>query len=284
MTSYYQRVAEYFDQDAPDFDSWYWGNPVLQRIRQGFREVVKRHRFITALELGCGTGLDLSHFGRIYPGCRFFGMDVSPAMVRLARAKVSDHRLSNVEVAQGSVEQIEECFPGQRFDLVYVFFGALNTVESLPDAADILYRVIAPGGVLVISMVNRWYVADMLINLLRGRWRQARRRLGHVWGGYSPTRRLETRCYGPQQVATAFGREGFLVRHRGFSIAYPPWYRAHWVPRIRRLGRWLWELDKLISRTPLWSCCEYALYVYRSARVPAGAGPETPLSAMLAHE
>ena len=277
MTGYYQRVAEYFDQDAPDFEARYWGNPILQRIRQAFREEVKRHRFSTALELGCGTGLDLCHFGRIYPERRFFGMDVSPAMVRLARAKVSDHRLSNVEVAQGSVEHVEERFSGQRFDLVYVFFGALNTVENLRGAADMLYRVIAPGGVLVLSVVNRWYVADMLIDLLRGRWAQAWRRLGPVWGGYSPARRLETRCYGPRQVATAFGRKGSLVRRRGFSIAYPPWYRAHWLPRLRRLGRWLWELDGLISRTPLWSCGEYTLYVYRcervttvTARTPAG--------------
>ncbi len=266
MTGYYQRVAEYFDQDAPDFDARYWGNPVLQRIRQAFREEVKRHPFTTVLELGCGTGLDLCHFGNIYPGCRFFGMDVSPAMVRLARAKVNGSRLSNVEVAQGSVEQIEERFPGQHFDLVYVFFGALNTVESLRGAADLLYRVTAPGGVLVLSVVNRLYVADILIDLFRGRWRHAWRRLGPVWGGYSPARRLETRCYGPRHVATAFEREGSLVRRRGFSIVYPAWYRAHWLRRLRGLGRYLWELDTLVSRTPLWSCGEYAFYVYRYER------------------
>jgi hypothetical protein len=87
-------------------------------------------------------------------------------------------------------------------------------------------------------------------------------------------RRLETRCYGPGDVAGAFGREGMLVRRRGVSILYPPWYRPQLLRRLRRVGRLLWEVDHFLSRTPLWSLGEYALYVYRRRRaldVTAGA-------------
>jgi SAM-dependent methyltransferase len=263
MFDYYRRVAEYFDQDAPEFDERYWRNTVLQRIRQAFREEVKRHRFTAALELGCGTGLDLCHFGRLYPDRQFFGLDVAPRMVQLAWAKIAEQRLSNASVAEGSVEQIEQRFPGVRFDLVYVFFGALNTVHSLSTAADILYGVTSPGGVLVLTVVNRWYLPEMLIDIVRGRARRSPRRFDPIWGGYSPTRHLDTRCYSPRDIAAAFGREGTLVRRRGYSILYPAWYRAHWLSRLRRVASWLWEMDSFINRTPLWSVGEYALYVYR---------------------
>ena len=39
--SYYEEVGNYYDKDAVDFEQRYWKNPVLQRIRQSFREEVK---------------------------------------------------------------------------------------------------------------------------------------------------------------------------------------------------------------------------------------------------
>lgn len=265
MTDYYRRVAEYFDQDAPEFDERYWRNPILQRIRQAFREEVKRHRFTTALELGCGTGLDLCHFAQLYPDRHLFGLDVAPKMVQLAQARVAERGLTNVSVAQGSIEEIERRFPGRRFDLVYVFFGALNTVQSLSRAADILYGVTSPGAVLVLSVVNRWYLAEMLIDLVRGRFSRVSRRLGPTWGGYSPTRYLDTRCYSSRDMEAAFGRGGVLLRRQGFSVLYPAWYRAHWLPRLRRVGRWLWAADRVLNATPLRGLGEYALYSFRSS-------------------
>ena len=40
--SYYEEVGNYYDKDAVDFEQRYWKNPVLQRIRQSFREEVKQ--------------------------------------------------------------------------------------------------------------------------------------------------------------------------------------------------------------------------------------------------
>jgi hypothetical protein len=56
---YYNEIGTYYDTDASDFDSRYWENPVLQQIRQSFREEVKRYPAHSMLEVGCGTGLDL---------------------------------------------------------------------------------------------------------------------------------------------------------------------------------------------------------------------------------
>ena len=64
MSEYYERVAAYFDEDADEWDDRYWTNPIAQRIRQAFREEVKSLPFRNALEVGCGTGLDLVHLER----------------------------------------------------------------------------------------------------------------------------------------------------------------------------------------------------------------------------
>ena len=95
---YHQRIADYFDHEACNYEERYWKNPVAQRIRQSFREEVKAHDFACVLEIGCGTGLDLAHFGAIYPEREIYGLDVSPAMVAQAAKKIQDLGLTNVRV------------------------------------------------------------------------------------------------------------------------------------------------------------------------------------------
>jgi len=263
MSEYYANVGSYFDKAAADFEARYWTNPILQRIRQGFREEVKRCPFRAAIEVGCGPGIDLTHFGRIFPERTFVGLDVSQRMVELARARVRSVGLENVRVEMRSAESAADVVRPGAFDLGYVFFGALNTVESLENTADRMYAALAPGGHLVLTFVNRWYLAEIGIGLLRGRWRSAFSRLGSTWGGYGLDRGLSSRCLSPGQIGRAFGRGGELIRRRGFSITYPAWYRTGMLRRLGRLGPRLWELDKLLSRSPAWSWGEYALYVYR---------------------
>ena len=263
MSEYYERVAAYYDEDAGEWNDRYWTNPIAQRIRQAFREEVKRLPFSNALEVGCGTGLDLVHFGAIYPERSLLGIDVSPEMVRLAQARIQRSGRSNALAAVGSVERAPDLRGAGAFDLCYVFFGALNTVEDLDRSADRLYDATAPGGYVVLTFVNRWYLADIAVGLVRGRWKRAFSRLGAVWGGYSPDRTIPSRCVSPRDVRRAFGRGGRMSRRRGFSIVYPAWYRSSWLPRLGRTSHWLWELDRWLNRTPAWSTGEYTLYVFR---------------------
>jgi len=262
MSDYYAAVGDYFDDDAAEFDARYWANPVLQRIRQAFREEVKRLPFRSALEVGCGPGLDLKHFATIYPDRRIHGIDVSAGMVDAARARISAAGVeAGADVA--SVDDAPSLFGRESFDLAYVFFGALNTVEDLHRSAGRLYDALTPGGHLVLTFVNRWYLLDMLVHLLKGRPGQATARLRKVWGGYSPDRDLQSRCYSPRDVTRAFTAQGVLIRRRGFSIVYPAWYRSHWLKKMGRIGPRLWKADEWINRTPAWATGEYTLYVFQ---------------------
>ena len=270
MSEYYERVATYFDEDAEQWDDRYCTNPIAQRIRQAFREEVKRLPFRKALEVGCGTGFDLVHFGTIYPERSLLGIDVSSEMVRLAKARITRSGQSNAQAAVASVERAPDLLGAGAFDLCYVFFGALNTVEDLHRSADRLYDATAPGGYVVLTFVNRWYLAEMAVALVRGQWKRAFRRLRTVWGGYNPDRPLPSCCVTPREVRRAFGRGGRMLKRRGFSITYPAWYWSRWLPKLGRTSHWLWELDRWLNRTPAWSTGEYALYVFRkNSGVPA---------------
>lgn len=260
---YYHEVGSYYDEDATEFERRYWKNPVLQRIRNDFRTYVHQNKMENVLEIGFGSGIDLAHFAQTHPECSWSGIDISEGMVQLAQEKKLRFSLNNLSVAQGSVEHIKDCFPGQKFDLIYVFFGALNTVENLEKAAEELDSVLTKDGKLVLTFVNKWYLGGMAIELLKLRWSAAFARLKKVWGGYSPNRHLSSVCYSPKQIGTAFKNFVNLDR-QGYSILHPAWYYIRFNVLLGSRGRWwLWKVDKLLNGSPAWKWGEYTLFVMK---------------------
>ncbi len=260
-----RKVAAYFDHEACNYEERYWSNPVVQRLRQSFREEVKSHSFTRVLEIGCGVGMDVAHFGSIYPDRQFDAIDIAPAMVNHAKAKVGQLGLTNVRVTLGAVEDLAQLYPDVKFDHVYVFFGALNTVPDLPRVARILRDRMNPDGTMVLTFVNKWYVSDMLLNLARLRFGRAFQRLRRVWGGYSEQHRIDSRCFSPREIRRAFGREFQITHRQGYSILYPAWYQLNWQQRFgRRVCELLWSADQFLNRTPAWSLGEYALYSFQA--------------------
>lgn len=262
-SKYYNQVGQYYDQDANDFDIRYWNNPLLQKIRQLFREEVKRFNYSqTMLEIGCGTGLDLVHFSTIFPERQIFGIDISTEMVQLSINRMEKNKCTNIHLGQGSVEQLSELFPHQRFDMIYVFFGALNTVEDLPKAAQTLRELLSKDGILVLTFVNKWYLMGMLIEMARFRFSKAFERIKPVWGGYSPSKYLPSHCYSPRQIIQAF--EGFtLEKTKGFCIVHPAWYYTGINRHLGKLRKYLWKMDRFMNKTFLWRFGEYSLFVFK---------------------
>jgi SAM-dependent methyltransferase len=263
-----QRTGAYYDAFAETAEERYASNHVLVRVREAFRRAVEPHPAVSVLDLGCGTGTDLAWFAERYPGRRYAGIDVSPRMVELARARLTER---GVRVQRGCAEDVPRVFPGEQFDLVYSFFGPLNTEPDLDRAVRALAQAVAPGGVLVLTFVNRTYVADSAWSLVRGRPARALARLTDRWRGYNDQTPLNASLYFPRQIEARFAPAFQVERREGFSIVYPAWYRAH---RFRRHGSWvraLWIADRALNRTPLWSTGEHLLYVLRrsAARSPS---------------
>lgn len=257
-----QQTGAYYDAFADTAEERYASNHVLVRVREAFRRAVEPHPARSVLDLGCGTGTDLAWFAERYPGRRYAGIDVSPRMVALARSRLAER---GVRIERGCAEDVPRVFPGEQFDLVYSFFGPLNTEPDLDRAVAALTGAVAPGGVLVLTFVNRCYLADAAVHLLRGRPGRALARLTNRWHGYSNEKPLQAALFFARQLEARFAPAFSVERREGFSIIYPAWFRAH---RFRKHGAWvrrLWIADRALNRTPLWSAGEHLLYVMRRA-------------------
>lgn len=260
-SNYYKKVGAYYDEDAPQFENRYWANKTLQKIRASFREETERYSFENALEIGFGPGVDLLYFAQKYPGKTFCGIDISKGMTEHAQTQIKHKKLKNVKLKQCSVEEIEQHFPEEKFDLIYVYFGALNTVEDLSLSAKCLEKSLAAGGKIVVTVINKWYMTGILLPLIKFRFSLAFKRIQKTWGGYSPKRQLESRCYSPKEVKRAF-RDFKLIHKRGYSISYPAWYQDSLRKKLGGFANFLWKLDYLLNKTFLWSKGEYTLFVF----------------------
>jgi ubiquinone/menaquinone biosynthesis C-methylase UbiE len=105
------------------------------------------------LELACGTGRVLLSLARA--GYEITGLDVSPAMLDVARAKVEAERLSGrARLVQSDMRDFSL---GRQYNLAYVplnSFMHLVTPEDHLAALSCIRRHLAPDGLLIIDMFN----------------------------------------------------------------------------------------------------------------------------------
>ena len=86
----------------------------------------------TVLEIGCGTGRNLIAAARAWPDARFFGIDISEAMLETARAKVAAAGLAGrIVLAQGDATAFDATalFGVAAFDRVFQSY----TLSMIPD-------------------------------------------------------------------------------------------------------------------------------------------------------
>src|SRR5271170_3263175 len=97
------------------------------------------------LEVGVGTGLSLPDYSRTN---RLTGVDLSAPMLRKAKARAAEHRLTNVDgLAVMDAQHLG--FQGGVFDVVV----AQYVITAVPDpeaTLDEFVRVVKPGGEIVL--------------------------------------------------------------------------------------------------------------------------------------
>jgi phosphatidylethanolamine/phosphatidyl-N-methylethanolamine N-methyltransferase len=140
-----EAVVKTYDRWAPVYD-FVFGS-VFEKARRtaiaACEEVGGR-----ILEVGVGTGISLPYYSQ---RCRIVGVDISEAMLEVARQRVIERRMTNVErLAIMDVQALE--FDDNSFDVVTAQY-VVNTVPDPEAALDEFMRVLRPGGELIV--VNR---------------------------------------------------------------------------------------------------------------------------------
>jgi SAM-dependent methyltransferase len=173
----YTLLARYYGQFFTFHLEWH-----RQARRRLLGEILPHVR--TACDLACGTGTTALELAR--RGIKVYGVDLSPTMCRLARAKVR-RADANVTIIRGDMRAFRLPEP---VDLVTCEFDALNHVPRKSDllrVANAVARVLRPGGYFYFDVNNRlafqkiwpgmgWFEKPGVVMLLRGGYDQHRDR------------------------------------------------------------------------------------------------------------
>ena len=137
-----EMVEQAYDRWAPVYDLVFGGV-----FSKGRRAAIQATNKIggRVLEVGVGTGISLPQYGS---HLRIFGTDISEAMLKKAKQRVSELHLKNVEgLAVMDAEKLE--FPDSSFDVVMAQY-VVTAVPNPEVALDEFARVLRPGGELII--------------------------------------------------------------------------------------------------------------------------------------
>lgn len=143
------RSKSAFDEQAPIYDEGMQGDHARALYPCILDEAHRAMEGIPApsvLDVGCGTGMLSEQLLGALPSCRLAGIDLSPAMVERARARLA----GRAEVREADAERLP--FHDGVFDLVV----CNDSFHHYPDpdrAAFQMWRVLRKGGALVLGDV-----------------------------------------------------------------------------------------------------------------------------------
>lgn len=124
---------------------------------------------LSILEIGCGTGHNLSNFANYFTRSILVGVDVSEDMIALSRKKVHQHR-NRVQLL--SKPYNEHCFrETESFDIVVFSYALTMMNPHWPNLIEQAYKDIKPGGMIAVvdfhNTKNPLFKAHMKNNHVR---------------------------------------------------------------------------------------------------------------------
>ncbi len=103
----------------------------------------------SVLDVGCGAGVDtLVAAAMVGPEGKVVGIDITSEMLQRAKANLRATVFQNVRHEEASAEELP--FPDETFDVV-ISNGAFNLVPDKPKALREVFRVLKPGGRLMMA-------------------------------------------------------------------------------------------------------------------------------------
>lgn len=266
MSPHLSPSALAFDAIASEFDTRFgaWGSVAAQRraVRAALLQEFPAGGRI--LDLGGGTGEDACFLAS--RGFKVFLTDPSPAMVSIARTKLSPlGGLAEIAAAE-EIEDfaLRKLSEGETlFDGAFSNFAPLNCVVDLKPVARGLARLLKPGAAAMLVLFGAFCPGEMVTEVLRGGPHRALRRLT---SNETPARLADRtfdvvyhRCATLRRILAPW----FVLEKRfGIGIAVPPSAAEPWITEQPRLLAAMEAIDKAISR-PLAVLGDHVLYQFR---------------------
>ena len=161
--------------------------PLDRAMLAGFAEVVRAAGAGPVADVGCGAGRVTAYLDGL--GLPVFGIDLSPGMIEVARRTYPGLRF---EV--GSMLALD--LPDASLGGLLAWYSVIHVPdERVPEAFAEFYRVLAPGGLVLLG----FQVGDEVVHVAEAR--------GHPVA-------LDYRWRRPEWVAELLGQAGLIVRAR----------------------------------------------------------------------
>ena len=149
-------VVEEYSQAAKDYDTK-WAFYVESTTRETLKRLAVKPKD-RVLDVGCGTGELLARLAARYPDATLAGVDPVPAMLEVARTKLSD----KVDLRVGWADELP--WPNNSFDVI-VSCNMFHYITHPVAAVREMERVVRPGGRIVITDWCDDYLACRLCTL-----------------------------------------------------------------------------------------------------------------------
>ena len=255
-----------FDAIAPIFDDRFgaWASVAAQRraVRAALLQQFPPMGHV--LEVGGGTGEDAVFLAE--RGFNVLLTDASPAMVHIARQKLSPLGSSAQVVAGEEMEHFAEerhAAGEPLLDGAFSNFAPLNCVQDIRSVAKGLASLLKPGAVAMLVLFGTCCPAEMLVETLRRRPRNAFRRFRR---GATPARlakrNFEVFYHGASDLRREFQPWFELERKIGIGVAVPPSAAEPWISRHPRLLAHMETFDRAMASS-LSSFGDHVLYQFR---------------------
>jgi len=141
-----------------------WAKHVLERALNDLQRLIPNRRpsYDVVLDIGCGWGRSFKLLHERFSPRRLIGIDIDPNMLEASEAEVRGCNLS-VDFLLGSASRIP--LPDGSTDLVFchqTFHHLVHQEAALQE----IFRVLKPGGILLMAESTRRYIHSWIIRLL----------------------------------------------------------------------------------------------------------------------
>ncbi|AZR73334.1 ubiquinone biosynthesis methyltransferase UbiE [Anoxybacter fermentans] len=142
----------FFDKIADSYDKWYetklgsFVDEVETKLAFDFFQPTKGMKI---LDVGCGTGNFSIKLAK--KGCKVIGVDISDAMLEIARKKAKSNNL-NITFYNMNVYDLD--FDDETFDAIFSM-AAFEFIKEPEKAFKEMMRVLKPGGQLLIGTIHK---------------------------------------------------------------------------------------------------------------------------------